>query len=350
MENNISMNINKIPAKTWYWLNLNETGLKWSTENAACRIVSDNILRDVDMQDNISAIPCGTGNETDRIFTDSKIAVKKVSSDKTKKVRMEISADDNSAAGVLFIDAKEKEDITVIQVFKGTDVNKEAAFRTVINADSDSRVKLVQINMMDEGKTLLNDVGCVCKKNARFEILQLFTGRSSVYNGVRTELTGDGSSFDAKIGYIGQNEQLIDMNLVINHTGKNTECNITADGALKDAARKVFRGTIDFKNGASGAKGTETENVLMLGDDVSNKTIPVILCAEEDVEGNHGATIGELDDDTLLYFAARGIDKDMAEVIMTRARLEALVRYIDDEETKKAVLQHLDEVTYESRE
>ena len=29
-------------------------------------------------------------------------------------------------------------------------------------------------------------------------------------------------------------------------------------------------------------------------DDVVNQTIPLILCAEEDVEGNHGATIGKL--------------------------------------------------------
>lgn len=350
MENNIFLNINKIPAKTWYWLNLNDTGIKWSGENAACTILSDCPLGPVDVNDNISAIPCGTGNETDWIFTGCGTDIKKISSDKTSKLKLEISSYEPSAAGVLYIDAKENDDITVIQVFKSTDANMGEAFRTVINADSKSRVKLVQINMMDDGKTLLNDVGCVCRDNARFELLQLFTGKSNVYNGVRTELTGDGSAFDAKIGYIGQNEQLIDMNLVINHIGRNTECNITADGALKDAAHKVFRGTIDFKNGAKGAKGTETENVLMLGDDVSNKTIPVILCAEEDVEGNHGATIGELDEDTLLYFAARGIDKDMAEAVMTRARLEALVRYIDDEKTKNAVLQHLDEVTYESRE
>ena len=37
----------------------------------------------------------------------------------------------------------------------------------------------------------------------------------------------------------------------------------------------------------------------MLGEDVENKTVPVILCSEENVVGNHGATIGELDEDTL---------------------------------------------------
>ena len=37
-------------------------------------------------------------------------------------------------------------------------------------------------------------------------------------------------------------------------------------------------------------RSEELENVLMLGDDVENKTVPVILCSEENVVGNHGAT------------------------------------------------------------
>ena len=57
----------------------------------------------------------------------------------------------------------------------------------------------------------------------------------------------------------------------------------------------------------------------MLGDDVSNKTVPLILCAEENVVGNHGATIGSLDDETLFYFESRGIGKETAEDILARA-------------------------------
>ena len=132
--------------------------------------------------------------------------------------------------------------------------------------------------------------------------------------------------------------------LVVNHWGKKTNCNIQVDGTLKDAAKKVFRGSIDFKRGSSGSKGAETENVLLLGDDVENKTIPLILCAEEDVDGSHGATIGELDEETLFYFAARGIDQETAEDIMTKAKLEVLYQHIQDEETERIVADQLTKV------
>ncbi|NWM55017.1 SufD family Fe-S cluster assembly protein, partial [Escherichia coli] len=83
----------------------------------------------------------------------------------------------------------------------------------------------------------------------------------------------------------------VDMNLVVNHWGQKTTSEINAAGALKDDAQKIFRGTIDFKKGSAGSVGSEQETVLMLGDGVVNKTVPLILCAEENVVGNHGATI-----------------------------------------------------------
>ena len=99
-----------------------------------------------------------------------------------------------------------------------------------------------------------------------------------------------------------------------------------------DSAKKVFRGTIDFKTGSSDSKGSENETVIMLGDDVVNKTVPLILCSEENVEGSHGATIGELDNDTLFYFESRGIGREEAERIMAYAALKRLIRLSDDKE------------------
>ena len=152
------------------------------------------------------------------------------------------------------------------------------------------------------------------------------------------------SAFTADIGYLGAKKQNIDINLISNHIGKKTNSGIRVDGALKDEASKLFRGSIDFKNGSSGSVGAETENVLLLGEDVRNKTIPLILCAEEDVNGSHGATIGELDEETLFYYASRGIDKKNAEDIMTKGRIEVIIRKINDEDTEKLAEEQLEEV------
>lgn len=122
--------------------------------------------------------------------------------------------------------------------------------------------------------------------------LKLELGAGKVYAGCLTELEGKKSAFDAKIGYYTSVNQKLDMNYTVRHRGKKTESMMEVSGVLPGRFLKLFRGTIDFVPGCAGAKGTEREEVLLLGDDIVNQTIPLILCAEEDVEGNHGSFDG----------------------------------------------------------
>ena len=79
----------------------------------------------------------------------------------------------------------------------------------------------------------------------------------------------------------------------------------------------------------------------MLGDDLVNQTIPLILCQEEDVEGNHGASMGKLDDSVLYYLSSRGIPEEKAEQIMARARIDAVCDRIPQEAIRKLVEEYL---------
>ena len=108
-------------------------------------------------------------------------------------------------------------------------------------------------------------------------------------------------------------------------------------------AKKLLRGTIDFVHGCVGAKGDEKEDVLLVGDNMVNQTIPLILCAEEDVEGNHGASIGKLDENMLFYAATRGIPPEEAQRLLTLAKIEAINSQIPSEEVRGAVDTYLKE-------
>ena len=109
------------------------------------------------------------------------------------------------------------------------------------------------------------------------------------------------------------------------------------DGTLKDNAQKAYRGTINLKKGCCGAKGHEMEETLLLSPKTVNKSLPVILCDEEDVEGEHGATIGRLSSDILFYMQSRGISEKEAEVLMSRAKIQAAVDLIPDEQVKEQI-------------
>ena len=169
-------------------------------------------------------------------------------------------------------------------------------------------------------------------------------GSGDIDSGCRMDLYGEQANFTYQAGYLGKKHQKLDVNLIANHIGKNTTCNLRADGTLKDQAEKTFRGTIDFKKGCKGSVGAEQENVLLLGEEIVNKTIPLILCAEEDVQGDHGATIGELDEETLFYFAARGMDSVTAENLLTREKLYRLAEAMGREDVVELARNAIQEV------
>lgn len=221
--------------------------------------------------------------------------------------------------------AEENSSITVYELHRSN-----SAVKLSFDIGKNASVKLVQL--LNPTEKLRHETFANCSKGGKFQIMTIMTGDGNIYSDNRTELEGDSSSINVEVAYLGRNSQTIDYNIAVNHWGKDTHSGINAAGALMDSAKKVFRGTIDFKTGSSDSKGSENETVIMLGDDVVNKTVPLILCSEENVEGSHGATIGELDDDTLFYFESRGIGREEAERIMAYAALKRLIRLSDDKE------------------
>ena len=63
---------------------------------------------------------------------------------------------------------------------------------------------------------------------------------------------------------------------------------------------------------------------------VRNLSLPVILCGEEDVEGDHGATVGRPDEAELYYLESRGLDRDAARETLARGRVDAVLRRLPD--------------------
>ena len=217
-----------------------------------------------------------------------------------------------------------------------------SAVQTKLILEKDAKVTLVQIIRNKNAKTVLNDIGAKVADGAKLSVIHLFLGGDKVYNGCRAELIGKKSNFTADIAYTVADGCVLDMNYVALHEGKKSVSEIRTDGVLHENARKLFRGTIDFKKGAAGAVGNEKEDVLLLDDDVVNQTIPLILCAEEDVEGNHGATIGKLDEDLVFYLESRGMALAEIYKMMAKARIDAVLRFVPDEKTKADVASYLE--------
>ena len=308
------LKVNALPNPTYNWLRMNEADVKFPAEVTEANptvthdpAVTASAVRYEEMQD----IAGGMGYDMDLFIKNSGISVLKLSTSEGSRIEKPIHIDytfrkEDETASAVYIDAADNSSLIVVEDFR-----------------------------------LFNDIGTVNAEEGRFEQIELFLSGKTIYQGSRTDLSGKNSSLKTDIGYLLKGEQHLDMNYIANHIGKRTTCDIHVDGVLRDEAFKLFRGTIDLRKGAKGAIGNEMEDVLLMDDTIVNHTIPIILCDEEDVEGNHGATIGRIDDELMFYLTSRGMTKEEVYEMMAEARIDAVINKIPDAETRNAIYMSL---------
>ena len=205
-------------------------------------------------------------------------------------------------------------------------------------ADEGSCVDIARIQTLDEGFADVDDMGLFVAARARVAVRQTVLGASRAYTGLAADLRGSSGGLGVDTRYLGRGTQARDFNYIVRHHGERTESNLVANGVLAGASAKTLRGTIDLIRGCKGAQGSENETVLLVDDGAHNKTVPTILCNEDDVAGNHGATIGHIRDEQLFYLASRGLSQDDAENMFVGAMVEQAALDASDDAARAAVL------------
>lgn len=246
-----------------------------------------------------------------------------------------VSAAQNQCANTGIIVREGAEATVVIAAFAGdvdgdaptgSDANDDAlptsAALTRIVVEAGAKLHLIEMLGVNEGQQHLESVGLEIHQDAAVDVKQYALGGSTIGLGLTANLVGAQARLDLNNRYHATHEETLDINHLVRMHGTSTRALLTESGVLNEAAKKTLRATIDLVRGAKDAQGNEIETVMILGDDVVNKTMPAILCDEDDVAGNHGATIGSVSPEQLDYLAARGLSHQAAEQMFIRALFE----------------------------
>lgn len=298
-------NINTSPALTWNWLKMNRASVEVDAD--------ENVIRDS----------------------------KEICSSQVIHLNFE---DGKNYIHEQTVTAEEGKEITVILDYSSLpNAGGFSTIKTKLIAKPYSKIHLVKVQLLGSNFVQIDETYGECDDNARIEVTQIELGGSKVFAQVKNELKGYKSKFNSSTAYITKDNQVLDLNYVSNHTGAATETKMIVKGVVDGKSSKTYRGTIDFKNGCAGAVGDEQEEVLILSPAAVNKSLPTILCDEEDVSGTHGATLGRLGNEELFYFQSRGISEKEAEKIMTRAKVMAVAQNIPHEQTVEKIKKYLGE-------
>lgn len=332
----MEIKLNTLPSPTWNWLKMNEAEADiGSFEEAQARVRKPAGFSEGSGE--FTEISCGLGGEIEKLTSQLNVEKLTVSSDTSEPLFIRPEFANNSCQAKLYeISVKDNVCADMIIVINAGKTTGTGAVLLKLRLGKGAKLHVSQLCAAHKGFTVLSGTGAQCEDGAQLSASHIVIGGGEFYLGCDVQLAGQGAALDTNCGYFIEGGKL-DINFTARHTGKQTQSSMNASGALSNGAFKTLRQTIDFVRGASGAKGAESDDSLLLSDDVVNQTIPLILCEEEDVEGVHGATIGRLGEDVLYYLGSRGLSESEIYLTAARGRVEAAARDIPDECTRAEI-------------
>ena len=81
---------------------------------------------------------------------------------------------------------------------------------------------------------------------------------------------------------------------------------------------------------------------MLLSDKAKSLALPMLLCSEEDVEGNHSSSAGKVGEKELFYIMSRGFTLKEAMKLIVRAKFNKILEKIEEEELKNKILNEID--------
>ncbi len=347
------MYVNLLPCITWKWLRMNGTEVDSLPVNGSApeyKLPAGWVLdantaaegSDVDARSNADIekalfgdrIVTGVGPDMDRLVKDTNTPVQRITAAEGALVIENRYNNGDSVINAVEITVPNGVSATVIEKFySDDDTSARTAFQTKAYIGKGSKLKLIQVQHLGSGVDFINDIGTFHDNEGSFELVEEIISGGRTYFGTRSNLAGKSSTLSIDMAYIVKGSERLESNICSFQRSTQTDSRIEINGVLKDEAFKLTKATIDFKTGSAGSKGEETEDVLMMSDNVVNQTVPLILCTEEDVEGVHGATLGRPSEEIMLYMQSRGLDESAVYEMMEKARIDALCSFIEDEKT-----------------
>jgi Fe-S cluster assembly protein SufD len=155
-------------------------------------------------------------------------------------------------------------------------------------------------------------------ERSRFTSHNIGFGGRLTRNNIHSYINAPGSSCTLNGLFMIHGDQHVDNHTLIHHRAPDCVSSEVYHGILDDRARGVFNGKIYVEREAQKTDSKQTNRSLMLSGDAVIDAKPQLEIYADDVKCTHGATVGQIDKDSLYYMRSRGISVDEARRMLTR--------------------------------
>jgi Fe-S cluster assembly protein SufD len=234
---------------------------------------------------------------------------------------------------------------SIVETYKGTGTYFTNAVTEIIVGEG-AVVDHYKVQQEDPRAFHIATMQCQLGRNANFSSHSISLGGALVRNDAGAVLS-EGTEATLNGLYIVNGTQHIDNHTVIDHAKPHGTSHEMYKGILDDRANAVFNGRIIVRKDAQKTDSKQTNKNLVLSDDAVINTKPELQILADDVRCTHGATIGQLDAESLFYLQSRGIGKNDARNLLTYAFAQDIVDRVKVPSLKESLERFLFEKFHE---
>jgi len=154
-------------------------------------------------------------------------------------------------------------------------------------------------------------------------------------------LAGEGAHADLSGLYFGFGRQTLDQQITVVHAAKNCTSRQSFRGVLDDASTGVWNGGVDVRPGADGTDSQQSNDNLVLSRQAEVNSMPRLEILADEVSCQHGATVGQLDEEALYYMRSRGIPQAEASRLLINGFADQVMDALESEAVRSWITERL---------
>ena len=246
----------------------------------------------------------------------------------------------------LLVAAERSSQVTILETHENLNGEDAVHFTNVVNrfqVEENANVKHYKIQNTSKEAYLIYNSEAFQGRNSTYSSFVVDLGGRIVRNNLSSILKSEGTSTNLHGIYLAGGEQHIDNQTFMDHAYPHCNSNELYKGILDGKGRGVFNGKVTVRPDAQKTNAFQQNASLVLSETATMDSKPQLEIFADDVRCSHGATIGQLEEESIYYLRARGLSTDSAKALLQKAFLKEVLEFLPVESVRTYADQLIDQ-------
>ena len=253
-----------------------------------------------------------------------------VNINKSSELKLIFESDNEYTSNVV-INVNEGINANITKVTLNNKNENNLLLEVICNNNSNVKFTTIEANENDTK----NHVNFYVLENVNIEVDTLSLNDKNVNNCTNIYLLKQFSHLTLNNAIINNTSLVQAYDFNVYHLNKDSDSNLTNYAICKDSSTLNINSNGIIKQGCSKSKIMQKSKGIILDLTSAISANPLLQIDEFDVEANHGASIGAIDDEDLYYLMSRGLTKSQSEQLIVSGYMQPILSKMNEEQLQK---------------